>query len=508
MLTMSERKPAGQEIPHLSVVAVSRNDDHGGDLQRRMQHFVNGLIAQCRKHRLNAELILVEWNPPAERPPLEDSLEWPADFGPVSVRVVTLPPELHASLPHARALALFQMIGKNVGIRRACGRYVLATNIDILFDDATVLYLRDRLQDGTMLRADRYDVPSDLPDDLPFDRVLSDCRSRWFQVHTRLGTLDTHSRRLIGRDAGVATRLLALYCEIQIFGWREAAGRAGRRLGAQVQDRWNAACALGKVISRVGLAHVAEAAARGLHRRFGIVRRAWAKIPPLATLPSRAYCRMRRLQRRLWPRLPVLRQGMLRRKVRSISPRIRGALQLFPKAWNLILPMTPRTPLARRLARMRRLHTNGCGDFTLLSREDWFRLRGYPEWPIFSWHIDSIFLFAASANDIPQIALDSRHRVYHIDHSKGSGWSHDGAAALFARLDSNGIPYLSNELVRRKQQEFAETPLAGIINGEDWGFAGHDLPERDVRPAAANRPGRSVDDFCASFPVVNLRVRR
>jgi hypothetical protein len=128
--------PCPKSLPQLSVVAVSRNDDHGGDLRGRMQHFVNGFIAQCRKHRLNAELILVEWNPPIERPPLENSIEWPADFGPASVRIITVPPELHASQPHASALALFQMLGKNVGIRRARGRYVLATNIDILFDDA------------------------------------------------------------------------------------------------------------------------------------------------------------------------------------------------------------------------------------------------------------------------------------------------------------------------------------------------------------------------------------
>ncbi len=48
-------------LPHLSVVAVSRNDDHGRDLCGRMQHFVDGFIAQCRKHQLSAELILVEW---------------------------------------------------------------------------------------------------------------------------------------------------------------------------------------------------------------------------------------------------------------------------------------------------------------------------------------------------------------------------------------------------------------------------------------------------------------
>src|SRR5262245_50927815 len=96
-------KRHSHEPPHLSVVAVSRNDDHGGDLRGRMQHFVNGFIAQCRKYRLNAELLLVEWNPPPERLPLEAALEWPADFGPATVRVVSVPPRLHASLPNSDA---------------------------------------------------------------------------------------------------------------------------------------------------------------------------------------------------------------------------------------------------------------------------------------------------------------------------------------------------------------------------------------------------------------------
>src|SRR5262249_12417724 len=45
------------------------------------------------------------------------------------------------------------------------------------------------------------------------------------------------------------------------------------------------------------------------------------------------------------------------------------------------------SPNAVRYHRSRWLHTNACGDFTLLAREDWARLRGYAEWPIFSWHL-------------------------------------------------------------------------------------------------------------------------
>ena len=72
---------------HLSIVAASRNDDHGGALLHRMQHFIDGFVAQCCRHSLSAELILVEWNPPLDRPRLKEVLRWPADLGPLSIRM-------------------------------------------------------------------------------------------------------------------------------------------------------------------------------------------------------------------------------------------------------------------------------------------------------------------------------------------------------------------------------------------------------------------------------------
>ncbi len=470
-----------------------------------MQHFVDGFIAQCRKHHLNAELILVEWNPPSERPPLEAALAWPADFGPASVRIVTVPSDLHATLPHSAALPLFQMIGKNVGIRRARGRFVLATNIDILFDDATVRYLRDRLAPGNMLRADRYDVPGDLRENMPFDRVLAECRGRWFQVHTRLGTLDASRRRLVGRDGGRVSRLLSLYCESQIFGWTEPVGRVGERFAQRLQQGCDAVLALHSLVTRDRLARGTEAALRAVRTWPGRLRREFAKVRPAATLPNRAYWRARRTLRRL----PTIH---LNAKLRSLHRKAGMALEQFPKAWALIGPLvrlTPQSPIQRRLARIRRLHTNGCGDFTLMTRDDWFRLRGYPEWPIFSWHIDSVLMFAASANDIPQVALNSGHRIYHIDHSKGSGWSPDGAAQLFARLDRNGAPYLSNELVQRKQIEFAEAPDTAIVNGEDWGLVEYTLAEREIDPTVHPMVVmRDPGEFFQSIPASILQARR
>src|SRR5579864_5105979 len=152
------------DCPYLSLVVTARNDDHGGSLLHRMQAFVNGWIGQCKRHGLSSELIVVEWNPPEDRPPLMHALEWPANTSPCDVRFIEVPREAHRQYRHAEAMPLYQMIAKNVGIRRARGRFVLATNIDILFSDELVRYLAEgHLERGRMYRIDRHDVMSGVP---------------------------------------------------------------------------------------------------------------------------------------------------------------------------------------------------------------------------------------------------------------------------------------------------------------------------------------------------------
>ena len=142
--------------PYLSIVVTARNDDHGGNLLGRVQIFVNGWIAQARRYNLPSELIIVEWNPPADRQRLQEVLRWPEEFDPCDVRFIEVPAELHRRYQHASALPLYQMIAKNVGIRRARGQFVLATNIDILFSDELMAFLSEqRLDAGRMYRIDR-----------------------------------------------------------------------------------------------------------------------------------------------------------------------------------------------------------------------------------------------------------------------------------------------------------------------------------------------------------------
>ena len=110
----------------------------------RMRIFFSTLLDQIDRRQLRSEIILVEWNPPKERPPLSEVLFWPRRSTFCDVRLITVPNQIHRRFEHSDGLGLHQFIAKNVGIRRARGLFVLATNIDILFSDELMDYLAAR----------------------------------------------------------------------------------------------------------------------------------------------------------------------------------------------------------------------------------------------------------------------------------------------------------------------------------------------------------------------------
>jgi hypothetical protein len=126
------------------------------------------------------------------------------------------------------------------------------------------------------------------------------------------------------------------------------------------------------------------------------------------------------------------------------------------------------------------LHTNGCGDFTLLSRERWFDLRGYPELEIFSFHIDSLFCYAAHHGGTEETVLAEPMRIYHIEHGIGTGWTPEGQTALFQRVADKGIPILGNDAVMALATQMRQLAAPMIFNGADWGLAGAHLPDRTL----------------------------
>jgi len=360
-------------MPDLTLVVTSRNDDHGGNLIDRAQVFVNNLMNQVEKYHINAELIFVEWNPVPNKPRLYQMLKWPHSS--CRVRVIEVPHRIHRKFQHSDRLPLFQMIAKNVGICRARGKFVLSTNIDVLFSDELAAFLASGSLDPDLFyRIDRYDVSNKLPLKSSRQKQLAYCTKNVIRVNTKAGTF-----------------------EADWFFWHG--------LGPMKQDVTN----LYRLLRR-------------FRRRRKRSRTPVELIRTFVSLSSRG---LRALRRILHP---------------------------YPK-----------------------LHTNGCGDFTLLSRENWWALRGYPELEIFSFHLDSILLHMAHQLGLREKILDGKMRLYHIEHLEG--WTPNAERQMYHRLQRQGIPILTYA----KFESLAigmnkkRTPL--ILNDENWGLRSERLHE-------------------------------
>lgn len=144
------------ETPYLSIVVASRNDNHGGDLNERTQACIDSLSNQAEEFNIPIEVVMVDWNPPAGKPLLHDVI----DHSRIHFRSIIVPREIHLECGEmAKRFPLYQMTAKNVGIRRAKGQFVLATNVDIFFSNELMHALKFQdLEQGNIYRAYRYDA--------------------------------------------------------------------------------------------------------------------------------------------------------------------------------------------------------------------------------------------------------------------------------------------------------------------------------------------------------------
>ncbi len=407
--------------PVFSFVATSRNDDHGGDVLRRTQSFIRRLGEQALRHEVRCELVLVDWNPPQGRAPLADVLAWPAGSEWFSARVITVPPALHRELAFSKRLAMFQMIAKNVGIRRARGAYMIATNIDIIFSDELFHWLKSgEMREGALYRSDRWDIPNEIQLEPDFDTLLARAHGEHIRRNLSSGT---HIRR----DS-------------------EFINTYGNRFDHSVYYPMEG------ILMRL---------------KAGI-----AKAPGLG------------------------RDDLLQ----SLDTIIKQDLPQLRR--DFFIPV---------------LHTNGCGDFTMMSRRDWFALRGYPEWQVFSWNIDSVIVYQAHYNGIAIEELDASRVHYHIEHDNGSGWTPEGAESLWSRLAERGLPlidYRQFYQIIYALQDNAEAKRLSVYNDADWGFAERDIecrvlaePGRPPRPPIAVNESRLDEDFLKELVAASPGLR-
>jgi hypothetical protein len=538
--------------PYISLVVTARNDDHGGNLLGRMQIFLDGWIEQARRYEIPSELIVVEWNPPPDRPQLTTALRWPKNFGQCAVRIIEVPPELHHRYAHFEALPLYQMIAKNVGIRRSRGKFVLATNIDILFSNEMAAFLSSqKLNANCMYRIDRFDVMSDVPMDAPLDEQLDYCRTHLIRINRREGTFPVSAdgspllsqSDVAARDSGIlfGPGWLPLESSGKVrFRW--AQDRPELLLGSPPPPPSSLVLDI-EPGPPPGVPLDLEIAT-GESRLLGRVHldgRSELRVPLPVPVPDRLLLRVlgERVPANGDPRGLCLRVFRVQYELRSeveapLNPSVKPARRVRSASWwealqHLIHRLATggpnvqlTVPVSRRLSRLLSiyvesggftgmmrggfrlppkeaannaqpastnvpagpqrkdvdsLHTNACGDFTLLARERWLDLRGYPEFDIFSMNLDSVFCFAAHYGGVREEMLLEPMRIYHVEHGSGSGWTPEGQGKLFERIAAKGLSFISYEEVFAWAAQMSRLRSPMIFNRENWGLNDFRLKE-------------------------------
>lgn len=333
---------------YLSIVATTRNDNHGGDLLKRTQAFINSVYVQAKKFQFPVELIIVEWNPPTDKPLLKEVLAPPPEDVPVKLRIVVVPQEIHNTYRFSDALPLYQMIAKNVGIRRAKGEFILCTNIDILFsDDSFKIFAARNFEKGKFYRANRCDIPKDV---MQYESLPEQLAYAEKNVIRRLGNTPGHEA-LSG--------------------------------------------------------------------------------------PSFLF----------------------------LSPTVAKILNsLLMWAWRI----THKGQFAHFV-----IDFMACGDFTLMSKEDWLKIDGYAELDMYSIHVDSMGLWSACALGIEQVIFPYKACVYHIDHD--NGWESDDIIQTLRFISDK--PSLDYSIVHRAGMKMVEEGKNWGLNKDDWGWEKEDFDE-------------------------------
>jgi hypothetical protein len=147
-------------VPLLSIVLTGRNDSYGSDFKERFFRTMAFNHRQLSARGIAHEFVFVEWAPPADAPTLFD-LVFDAVPGltPDAVRWYLVDPDYQDALSLNPRLRYLEYVAKNVGVRRARGRFVLATNCDIYLGRRVIDALEhDALAPRVVYRAPRHDL--------------------------------------------------------------------------------------------------------------------------------------------------------------------------------------------------------------------------------------------------------------------------------------------------------------------------------------------------------------
>lgn len=177
------------EKPKISFVVTARNDDYGGNLLNRANTFVRVLSHLVDKYRIPSEVIFVEYNPIQDKKYLFEEIYVPTTPF-MKIRGIIVPTEFHEKIKQNN-IPLLEYVAKNIGIRRAHGEYIIATNPDIVFSDEMIKYFSEnKLSPKHFYRADRNELSTNyFSPSLSTEKILKICEESITKI---LYTPQTH----------------------------------------------------------------------------------------------------------------------------------------------------------------------------------------------------------------------------------------------------------------------------------------------------------------------------
>jgi hypothetical protein len=148
-----------KRTPYVSFVTYGRNDGYTANYVRRVSRATTLLARQLERAKLDAEILIAEWNPAPDRPLLLEVLDVPKALQYVSIRGVIVDPAYHKQFAGWQERGVQGGEAVNAGIRRSRGRYVTFKASDTFYTPHVIAMLARRdLDPDTVYRIDRHDV--------------------------------------------------------------------------------------------------------------------------------------------------------------------------------------------------------------------------------------------------------------------------------------------------------------------------------------------------------------